>query len=95
MSTTYFRAKNATKLSLATGAVSANIAATGSTKFFRVVSDRRFHIRIDNTGQSASNSDLFVPAECLECFRVEVGEDISVIKADGETDGNIWIVEQS
>lgn len=95
MSVTYFRAKNTQNIALTSTAVSVPLASPNTTQYFRITGDRRFHILIDKTGANATTDDLFVPAECVNTFRVDIGEGISIIRADGETDGNVWVTPQS
>ena len=71
-----------------------SVVDTGKTQLFRIVSDRNFHIRIDNGIAPSTVGDLFVPAGCVEIFRVDTGETISVIRAAGETDGTVWATKQ-
>lgn len=90
----FYRAAKNQSLALTTVAVSANLESSTYVRYYRIVADRRFHVKIDSTGEDATTSDFFIPAECVENFQVSPGQDISFLKAAGETDGTLWICEQ-
>lgn len=92
MSDSYFANNTETVVLNATAATVS--PAVVSPSRYRIVSDRRFHILIDRTGNPATTNEWFEPAECPAIFAVNPGDTISVIKADGETDGTVWISKQ-
>ena len=54
----------------------------------RYVSDRATHISLVG---SASASDAFVPANCVELINVDPGKSINAIRESSETDGPVWV----
>lgn len=61
---------------------------------YRVISNRAHHLLVTRDGTNATVSDLYVPADCAEFVRINPGEQLSVIRAAGETDGDIWFTPQ-
>lgn len=82
-------AQNTTTAVLALTAVAYDPQPT-SPGLFRFVSDRASHILVSRAGTDATVADAYVPAGCIEFVRINPGESLSVIKATGETDGNVW-----
>lgn len=64
-----------------------------SPTVYRLSSNRSFHVVVGRGEVDAAVTDALVPNGC-EYVRVNVGEQISVIKAVGETDGQVWLTRQ-
>lgn len=92
------KVKKTTKLTLATGAAKA-VAGPEKSGFVRVYASVGFHVLVEALNDSgggvlvAGATTSNTPCDALKdyLFSIDPGQQVSVIVAEGETAGTVWV----
>ncbi len=63
---------------------------TGKPVVVRYVSEISSHISMTGT---ATTTDAFVPANCVEVLNVDPGKSVNAVRGASETDAPAWVTE--
>jgi hypothetical protein len=86
--------KTTTQKVAVTGVAAVALAASTRVRVVRLFSDRVVHVSVAPNAEATTATAMPINAFVSEQFSVPANAAVSVILADGEPSGNLWITEQ-